>query len=198
MLSARNKVFPDPAIQSLCYIEFVLRKLNMANVITCVRILCGLVLLFLPGFSKWFYACYLTGGLSDALDGWVARRLGEVSDFGARLDTVADILFFGVVLIKVFTNFRFQVWIVIWAVCIAALRILSIVIGFFSSHKLVSEHTVLNKISGLFLFLIPLCIGLFPWQPVAVLAVITCVMATVASIQELYFIFKSYFGTQIL
>lgn len=73
--------------------------LHMANVITGIRILCGLILLFLPGFSKWFYVFYLTGGLSDALDGWTARRLSEVSDFGARLDTVANIVFFGAVLI---------------------------------------------------------------------------------------------------
>ena len=76
----------------------------MANMITGVRILCGLALLFFPAFSKWFYVIYVTGGLSDALDGWTARRLGEVSDFGARLDTVADITFFGVVLIKMFCN----------------------------------------------------------------------------------------------
>lgn len=162
----------------------------MANLITCVRILCGLILLFFPAFSNWFYAFYLTGGLSDVLDGWTARRLGEVSDFGARLDTVADIVFFGAVLIKVFGSFSFPLWIVLWAICIAVLRFSSIMTGVFSSHKLVSEHTIMNKISGLLLFLIPLCIGNFPWQTVAVLITITCIAATVASIQELCSIIK--------
>lgn len=162
----------------------------MANLITCVRILCGLILLFFPAFSNWFYAFYLIGGLSDVLDGWTARRLGEVSDFGARLDTVADIVFFGVVLIKVFGSFSFPLWIVLWAICIAVLRFSSIMTGVFSSHKLVSEHTIMNKISGLLLFLIPLCIGNFPWQTVAVLITITCIVATVASIQELCSIIK--------
>ena len=162
----------------------------MANVITGVRILCGLALLFFPAFTKWFYVIYLLGGLSDVLDGWVARRFGEVSDFGARLDTVADIVFFGVVLIKVFTGFSFPLWIVLWVICIAVLRVASIVIGFFSSHKLVSEHSIMNKISGLLIFLIPLCPGIFPWQTVAVLVVVTCVMATAASIQELWFVLK--------
>lgn len=156
----------------------------MANLITGVRILCGLVLLFFPAFSKWFYVLYVTGGLSDALDGWTARKFGEVSDFGSRLDTVADILFFGAVLIKVFTSFTFPSWIVIWAICIAVLRVVSIMVGFFSGHKLVSEHTIMNKISGLLLFLVPLCIGNFPWQPVAILVIITCIVATIASVQE--------------
>ena len=162
----------------------------MANLITGVRILCGLILLFFPAFSRWFYVFYLAGGLSDALDGWTARRLGEVSDFGARLDTVADITFFGVVLIKVFCSFSFPFWIVVWVICIAALRILNIMVGLFSSHKLVSEHSIMNRISGLLLFLIPLCIGSLPWRPVAVLIIITCVTATAASIQESYFILK--------
>lgn len=93
----------------------------MANVITGVRILCGLVLLLFPAFSTWFYVFYLVGGLSDVLDGWTARRLGEVSEFGARLDTIADMVFFGAALIKVFTSFSFPLWIVLWAVGIAAL-----------------------------------------------------------------------------
>ena len=162
----------------------------MANLITCVRILCGLILLLFPAFSKWFYVFYVAGGLSDALDGWVARRLGEVSDFGARLDTVADILFFGVVLIKVFSSIDFPFGIVLWVICIAVLRIFSIMLGFFANHKLVSMHSIMNKISGFLLFLIPLCIGNFPWKTVAVLVIITCVIATVASIQELYLILK--------
>lgn len=172
-------------------------KLPLANLITGVRILCGLILLFFPAFSTWFYVLYLTGGLSDAIDGWTARRFGEVSEFGARLDTVADILFFGAVLIKLFSSFNFPFWIVLWVICIAVVRALSIVIGFFSSHRLVSEHSILNKISGLLLFLIPLCIGFFPWQPVAVLVVITCAMATIASIQELCSIFRKAFSGRI-
>ncbi len=164
----------------------------MANLITGLRILCGLILLFVPAFSKWFYIIYVTGGLSDILDGWTARRLGETSDFGKRLDTVADILFFGVVLIKVFSNFNFPLWIVLWVICIAVLRILNIAVGFFSSHNLVSEHTIMNKISGLLLFLIPLCIGALPWQTVAILVISTCIIATIASAQELYSITHNF------
>ena len=165
-------------------------KLHIANSITGVRILCGLALLSFPAFSKWFYVFYVTGGLSDALDGWTARRLGAVSDFGARLDTVADIVFFGAVLIKVFCNFTFPFWIVLWVIGIAALRIIGIAVGLASSHRLASVHSIMNRISGLLLFAIPLCIGLFPWKALAVLVIITCVAATAASIQELFIILK--------
>lgn len=68
----------------------------MANLITGVRILCGLALLFFPAFPKWFYVFYAAGGLSDVLDGWTARRLGEVSDFILKKIEEIHICFFPV------------------------------------------------------------------------------------------------------
>ncbi len=40
-------------------------------------------------FSPAFYILYLTGGLSDMIDGTVARRTKTVSEFGERIDTAA-------------------------------------------------------------------------------------------------------------
>lgn len=47
----------------------------MANIITIIRILCSVALLFCQVFSAAFYALYITAGVSDMLDGWVARRI---------------------------------------------------------------------------------------------------------------------------
>ena len=65
----------------------------MANLITCVRILCAALLAFLPALSPAFYTLYLLAGVSDMLDGFVARRMNTVSSLGAKLDTLADIAF---------------------------------------------------------------------------------------------------------
>ena len=72
----------------------------MANIITIIRILCSIALLFCPVFSAVFYALYITAGVSDMLDGWVARRTHTVSELGAKLDTIADIVFVVVCLVK--------------------------------------------------------------------------------------------------
>ena len=45
----------------------------MANILTSIRILCGVLLLRFPAFSGAFCALYLLGGLTDALDGAGAR-----------------------------------------------------------------------------------------------------------------------------
>ena len=64
----------------------------MANIITIIRILCSIALLFFPAFSPVFYVLYITAGVSDMVDGWFARRTHTVSELGAKLDTIKDIL----------------------------------------------------------------------------------------------------------
>ena len=73
----------------------------MANLLTGIRILCGLLILCFPTFSKWYYSFYLIGGFTDAIDGTVARKTGSASDFGSKFDTVADFIFAAAVIIKI-------------------------------------------------------------------------------------------------
>ena len=72
----------------------------MANILTNIRILCSIALLFCPVFSVVFYALYVIAGLTDIVDGWVARKTHTVSEFGAKLDTIADIVFVIASLVK--------------------------------------------------------------------------------------------------
>lgn len=160
----------------------------MANVITCIRIVCAPTLIFCPTFSTLFCALYIIGGVSDVLDGIIARRLGKETKLGAKLDTIADIAFTAVVIIKVLRAVYIPVWLIIWIACIAVIKCINIVGGFVIYKRFLSEHTVMNKICGVLLFAIPLCIGRFPWQPVAVLIILTCSIATFAAVQEGYYI----------
>ena len=65
----------------------------IANTITCCRILISLLMLLFPAFSSGFYICYLLAGITDMIDGTIARKLGTNSKFGEKLDTVADFVF---------------------------------------------------------------------------------------------------------
>ncbi len=75
-------------------------KKHIANIITSSRIVLSLPLIFMPLTSPWFYALYLLCGLSDMIDGVVARKTNSASEFGARLDTLSDFVFMTVALIK--------------------------------------------------------------------------------------------------
>lgn len=59
-------------------------KWNMADTVTAVRIAASVSLLVLPLRSVSFFAVYGLAGLTDALDGWLARKMGTASDFGEQ------------------------------------------------------------------------------------------------------------------
>ena len=66
---------------------------QIANIITSSRILCSIFMLFFPAFSVAFYILYLFCGITDMIDGTIARKTYSTSAFGAKLDTVADFVF---------------------------------------------------------------------------------------------------------
>ncbi|MBO4457811.1 MAG: CDP-alcohol phosphatidyltransferase family protein [Butyrivibrio sp.] len=60
----------------------------MANIITGIRIVCSIALLFCPALSVTFKLLYIIAGVSDMIDGTIARKTGTVSELGSTLDTV--------------------------------------------------------------------------------------------------------------
>ena len=106
----------------------------IANLITALRIIAAIAMLFTIPFSVPFFVLYAVGGLSDMIDGTVARRCGSAGDFGARLDSIADLLFCAAVLLQLWRCFPALVW---WAAgTIAAIKITAALIGFARFRKL--------------------------------------------------------------
>ena len=157
----------------------------MANTITLFRIAASIVLLFCPAFSPAFYVCYIAAGLSDMLDGFVARKTDTVSKLGARLDTIADFVLVVVCLIKLLPVLSIPAWLYGWIGIIAFIKVANIISGFTAQKKLVTVHSVMNKATGALLFLMPLTI---PAVPLQYSAIIVCAVATFAAIQEGQFI----------
>ena len=91
----------------------------MANTLTFSRIAASIVLLFCPVFSPAFYMFYIAAGVSDMLDGFVARKTDTVSNLGERLDTIADFVFVVACLIKLLPVLRIPAWLYGWTGMIA-------------------------------------------------------------------------------
>ena len=162
-------------------------KKHIANIITGSRIVFSLPLLFIPLASAWFYALYLLCGLSDMIDGTVARKTNSASKFGARLDTLSDFVFMIVALIKFVPHLHIPVWLWIWIGIIAMIKLGNVVWGFVRTKKLISPHTILNKVTGLLLFLLPVTIS---FVDLTYTLPIVCPIATVAAIHEVYFTYS--------
>ena len=158
---------------------------HIANILTGCRILGSIVLLFFPAFSTAFYIIYLFCGLSDMIDGTIARITNSASKFGSQLDTVADFLFVVISLVKLLPEIHIPVWLWIWGCVIAVIKISNILWGYVSKKQFISLHTIMNKATGLLLFLWPFTISFSEWKYIAIAV---CSLATVSAIQEGFYV----------
>ena len=159
-------------------------KKHIANIITGLRIIGSVVLLFLNVTSFPFYITYLLCGFSDMIDGTVARKTGAVSSFGSKLDTASDAVFMAVCALKMLPTINLPVLLWIWIAVITIIKFANIVLGVVRRKKLVALHTVLNKITGLLLFLLPFTL---PFIEPTYSFTVVCIAATIAVLQEGYY-----------
>ncbi len=153
----------------------------MANIITGIRIVCSIALLFCPAFSPAFYTLYIVAGVSDMIDGTVARKTGTVSEFGSRLDTAADFILVIVCLIKLLPALHVPTWLIIWISVIAVIKAINLLSGYVLRKEIVVLHTVMNRVTGLLLFALPLTLSFIDLN---YSGVVVCAAATFAAIQE--------------
>ena len=153
----------------------------MANIITGIRILCSIALLAVPACSAFFYALYLTAGVSDMIDGTVARKTGKASEFGSQFDSTADLIFVTVCLIKLIPVLHIERWLCIWIVLIAVIKAVNSLYGLKKYKRIVFVHSVLNKITGASAFVLPLTIHFLAFRYAAAAV---CTIATLAAVQE--------------
>lgn len=155
----------------------------MANVITSCRILCSIAMIFFPALSSEFFILYVIAGFTDMVDGTVARKTNMVSEFGSKLDTIADFVFVVICLVKLIPIFDLPTWLWIWVGMIAIIKAINVFSGFVIQKKFVAQHTIMNKLTGGVLFIYPL---IMPYIDMKYGAIVVCVLATFAAIQEGY------------
>ncbi|MBR3109207.1 MAG: CDP-alcohol phosphatidyltransferase family protein [Clostridia bacterium] len=160
-------------------------KAGAAHLITGTRSLCSIALLFCPAFSPVFFALYVIAGLSDMIDGPVARKTHTVSEFGAKLDTAADFVFVVACLWKLLPKLSVPLWLWLWIGGIALIKAVNILSGYICQKMFVVMHTLLNKITGILLFILPLTLRAIELKHSAPLV---CAAATFAAVQEGHFI----------
>ena len=154
---------------------------HIANILTSCRIFGSILLLFFPAFSLAFYITYLLCGFSDMVDGTIARKTNSTSKFGSKLDTIADFIFVVISLFKLLPALHIPRWFLIWGGVIAVIKISNIIWGYVSKKQFISFHTIMNKATGLLLFLWPLIISFAELQCTAI---VVCSVATFSAIQE--------------
>lgn len=139
-------------------------------------------------FSNIFWISYICGGVSDAIDGFVARTWNIQSQFGAKLDSIADVLYAFSIFLVAIRNIMIPTWLWVCILMILFTRCIAYGIGFYKFHAFVALHTYANKISGFFLFLFPLFYMQFG---IIFTGIFLCLLSFLSSLEELMMIMKS-------
>lgn len=158
---------------------------NLPNAITILRGLGAVCLLFFDVGSIAFWVIYLVCGLSDMVDGRLARKLKCESKTGAMLDSLADLVFVACCCYQLIPVLAFPKWLWIWGGVIVMTKVINQISALVMYKKCLFPHTMANKVTGVLLFVgIPLTVFLESIVPMAVVAAI----ATFAAVHEGHFI----------
>lgn len=155
---------------------------NIANILTASRFFSAAGMILATPFSAAFWVCYLGGGVSDLLDGPVARILHIQSEAGAKLDSAADLVFAAAIAVVVVRSIPLPAWLWVCAGCVAAMRLTGYGVGFAKYRTFSALHTYANKATGALIFAFPL---LYATLGLTVSGIILCVAALFSSAEEL-------------
>lgn len=153
-----------------------------ADIITISRVLFSVLLFVFKPFSAFSAAFYLLCGVTDVLDGFVARKMHTESKRGAKLDSAADLVFAVAYAVRILPILSVPVWIWIWTAIIAAIKVVGILIASKKAHGLLIEHSFGNRLTGILLFLLTMSVYI---ADVKYGATVVCAAATVTAIGEI-------------
>jgi len=167
--------------------DFIRR--NLANFVTALRIPFSLMMVPFDIFSRGYFIFFTLAGITDVVDGAIARKLNTKSVFGSRLDSVSDFLFYLIACAKLvpflLLHLQRRLWCYMGFVFI--LRLFCYIFALVRYGCYPSHHTYLNKATGVVTVftiytmpLIPDCIGLT--------AALTLTVALLAAIEEIFII----------
>lgn len=155
---------------------------RLPNALTGMRIALALLLLFLLPLGGFFLGVYFLCGLTDVLDGWLARHYHTESKLGAQLDSAADFIVIVILLWRLYPIVAPGMVVLIWVAVIVVLRFTAALIAKRRFGKLGFIHTYGNKLTGLLLFFYPLSLVI---TRSTVVIYILCVVAALTATEEL-------------
>jgi CDP-diacylglycerol--glycerol-3-phosphate 3-phosphatidyltransferase len=126
---------------------------QLPNIITSLRIAGSLGLLFCDVANNTFWLVYGLCGISDIVDGWLARKLKCVSKTGALLDSVADICFVACCAWKLLPILELSQWLWLWAGVIVVIKAVNQISALVMYRRCYFPHTLANKATGFLLFI---------------------------------------------
>lgn len=156
---------------------------QIPNALSALRILCTLGLIFVEPMKQGFFLLYTVCGLTDVLDGFLARRMRCTSDLGAVLDSIADLSFYAMMILRLFPILwrLLDTWVWILGIGTVLIRVTAYGIAAWKYHRFAALHTYMNKVTGFAVFVIPYLIVPLGANTICTVA---CVIGALGSLEE--------------
>jgi len=161
---------------------------HLPNMITSSRFVFAALLLFTVPLSVMFWVFYGLAATSDLIDGPISRRLKANTNFGAALDTSADIFFLICIMVCVFPILEITAQSYVLIGSVFMFKIISLSYAYLKFRKVVSYHTLLTKFLALFIFSFPIWIS---FLDVNVIILALAILQNIAYVEELLITRKS-------
>ena len=163
-------------------------KKHIPNIISSLSIAAAASLFFFTTISASFLSIYLFCGITDFVDGTLARKLNVASLLGAKLDTAGDVMTYcSLAKILIFHNLV-PVWILVWMGIAVLGFLISAAIAKKRFGKFYFVHSLFGKILGASVFVMPFLIN---WFGEKVALSIICLIASIAAIESIIIQSKS-------
>lgn len=157
---------------------------QIPNSLSLLRIVCTLGLIFVEPMRLPFFILYSICGLTDVLDGFIARRFHCTSELGAVLDSVADLCFYAMMILRLFPILWeiMDRWIWLFGLSAVAVRLIAYSVAAWKYKRFSSIHTYMNKATGLTVFAVPYFTA---WIGANLICTLACAVGFLASSEEL-------------
>jgi CDP-diacylglycerol--glycerol-3-phosphate 3-phosphatidyltransferase len=156
-------------------------KKYIADIISSSRIALAVALFFFSDVNLAYLVIYIICAVTDFIDGPIARKLNTVSEHGALLDTVGDVLTYVSFAKIMIVKHMVPAWIIIWFALAAVGIVLSGVIAKARFDKFYIVHSLFGKIMGFCAFLLP--VGAY-FDKTLVACCAVCIAATISALES--------------
>ncbi len=123
--------------------------MSIPNFITLGRVILVPVVfwLLLTGELQAAFLAFVVAGISDAVDGFLAKRFGWETELGAYLDPIADKLLIVCIFIALGVTARLPSWLVILVVSRDVLIVIAVVLSWLLDHPTPMKPLTVSKMN---------------------------------------------------
>ena len=123
------------------------RALNLPNFITLVRVILVPVVfwLLITGQTEVAFVLFIIAGISDAVDGYLAKAFGWQTELGAYLDPLADKLLIVSIFLALGVDGKLPLWLVVAVVSRDILIVIAVLLSWVLGHPMRIRPLIVSK-----------------------------------------------------